>query len=456
MASCPAHIRRQSPSGHEHPIELSIPLPASSTCSEDEREGQTCDGSIKAEDSFPEEALNTSGKGANGNIIDHDMEDARSTGPAISLDELARLVELERYEGRQSLSIQNSLQQLYLSAGMDRRLSRIANMTYRKMVSLYKVSDQAGFVTIHQAYENLSTECLTAKFGPQVGSWHHRGEDSIAKPLVNPVTTWIQRLSSAAQEDVLMFLVNIRTNDGFLSDCVSGKSPTELTALTSSYQPVSLVGSVLQNHSHAKVRAEGYGCQNGTLASGLDALRTFHRNDPYHLLLYGVFDDSTNPRSIEYRLRSDTWSTTCARVLVDGKRGSDEFAITTLDAFAGLQSWVQAPQLEAFLMKCLHDGAFLLDPPQPTDFKQPVEIRNAQAVIAGSHFFDKALKTLFQLLADGPMEAGVPESALEFAHATLRKIEDPRIRLKAKTFMISRWYFQCFLSNILVYPEVRL
>lgn len=456
-----AHILPQSPNGPEFPMELKIPLPASSTCSEDGGDDVGSDnclqshGSIRAEESLHEEPPYTSGKIINDNSIDHDLKEGKATALVISLDELARLVELERYEGHQSLSIQNSLHQIYLTAGLNRRLSRIASLTYRRMVGLYKASDQAGFVAIHQAYENLSTECHAAKFGPQVGSWDHGGEDLVAKPWVASINPWIQRFSSAIQEDILRFLVNIRTKDGFLSDCISGMSPAELTALTSSYQPVALVGSVLQNHSHVKARGEGNGSRSGTLAPGVDALRTFHRNDPYHLLLYGVFDDSAKPQSKEYRLRSDTWSKTCARVLVDGKRGSDEFAIATLDAFAGLQNWVQVPQLEAFLMEVLHQGAFLLDPPQPTDFKQPVEIRNAQAVVAGSHFFDKALKTLFQLLADEPLGASVPQSALDFAHATLRKIADPRVRLKAKTFIVSRWYFQCLLSNILVYPEVK-
>lgn len=455
-----AHFLPQSPTGPELPMELKIPLPASNTCSEDgadDLESIHCfqsHGSIKAEESLHEGSSYTPGQTANDKGVNQNPKVENADPQDISFDELARLVELERYEGHQSLSIRNSLHQLYLSAGLNRRLSRIASLTYRRMVGSYKASDQAGFIAIHQAYENLSSEFHMAKFGSQAGSWHHGGEDIAAKPWTAPITPWTQGISAAISEDILRFLVNIRTDDGFLSSCISAMSPTELTALTSSYQPVALVGSVLQSHSHVKARAEGYGSRGATLTPGLVALRTFHRNDPYHLLLYGVFDDSAKPHSTEYRLRSDTWSTTCARVLVDGKRGSDEFAITTLDAFAGLQNWVLVPQLEAFLMETLNHGAFLLDPPQPTNFKQPVEIRNAQAVIAGSHFFDKALKTLFQLLADGPLESAVPQTALDFAHATLRKIGDPRVRLKAKTFIVSKWYFQCLLSNILVYPEV--
>lgn len=441
-------------------MELRIPLPASTTCSEDGGDGLGSNnlldarGSVYVDESLNEESSCRSGQISNDEGVGHTLEAKYSYVQDISLEELAQLVELERHECRQSLSIQNSLHQLYLSTGLNRRLSRISSLTYRRMVGFYKASDQAGFVAIHQAYENLSTECHAAKSGSQVSSWHHGDEDRAARPWVATLTPWIQKLPLPISEDILRFLVKIRSNGEFLSGCISRLSPAELIALTSSYQPVALVGSVLQNHSYVKTRAEGHGSRGGTLTPGLDALRGFHRNDPYHLLLYGVFDDAAQPHTREYRLRSDTWSTTCARVLVDGKRGSDEFAITTLEAFAGFQSWIQVPQLEAFLIETLNHGAFLLDPPQPTDFKQPVEIRNAQAVIAGSHFFDKALKSLFRLLADGPLEAAVPQSALDFVHATLRKIGDPRVRLKAKTFIVSKWYFQCLLSNILVYPEV--
>lgn len=446
-------------------MELRIPLPASSNCSEDGKDGQTSAGTDncfqaqglkESEESLSQEALSTPDRLVNDEDIDQGLKETGSQASYISLDELARLIELERYESHQSLSVQNNLHQLYFSAGLDRRLGRVASLTYRKMVGSYKASNQAGFVAKYHAYENLYTEWHAVRGAPPLGSRFTGGEELFATSWDTDTSSWIRTLSTASQKDILTFLVNIRTKDGFLSDCISGLSPTELTALTSLYQPVALAGSVLQNHSHAKVREEGHGYRSGTLVPGLDALRNFHRNDPYFLLLHGVFDDSSKPRSSESRLRCDIWSTTCARVLMDGKRGSDEFAVTTLDAFAGFQEWALVPQLEAFLMKNLHEGAFLLDPPPPTDFKQPVEIRNAQTAIAGSHFFDTALKTLFQLLANGPLEAGVPESALDFAHATLRKIEDPRIRLKAKTFIISRWYFQCFLSNILVYPEVRL
>lgn len=441
-------------------MELRIPLPASNTCSEDGVDGFGSNNfsdacrSVCAEESLHEESSSRSGQISSDGGVDDTHEAKNACARDISFEELAQLIELERHECHQSLSIQNSLHQLYLSVGLDKRLGRIASLTYRRMVGFYKASDQAGFVAIHQAYDNLSTECYAAKSGSQVNSWHHGGEDQAARPWVAPVTPWIQKLPLAISEDILRFLTNIRTNNEFLSGCISRLSPAELIVLTSSYQPVTLVGSVLQNHSHVKTRVEGHGSRGGILTPGLDALRGFHRNDPYHLLLYGVFDDAAQPHTKEYRLRSDTWSTACARVLVGGKRGSDEFAITTLEAFAGFQSWVQVPQLEAFLMETLNHGAFLLDPPQSTDFKQPVEIRNAQAAIAGSHFFDKALKSLFRLLADGPLEAAIPHSALDFVHATLRKIGDLRVRLKAKTFIVSKWYFQCLLSNILVYPEV--
>lgn len=454
-----AHILPESPIGPELPMELRIPLPTSKTSSEDGGDGFGSNnfldprGLIHDEESL-EDSSHRSGQRSNGEAVDHSPKVKNPCARDISLEELARLIELEYHERHQSLSLQNSLHQHYLSVGLNRRLSRISSLTYRRMVSFYKVSDQAGFVAMQQAYENLSTECHAAKSGAQVGGWYHGGEDLAARPWVAPITPWIQKLPLAISEDILRFLVNIRTNNEFLSGCISRLSPAELIALTSSYQPVALVGSVLQNHSHVKSRAEGHGFRGGTLTPGLDALRGFHRNDPYHLLLYGVFDDAAQPHTKEFHSRSDTWSTTCARVLVDGKRGSDEFAITTLEAFAGFRSWIQVPQLEAFLMETLNHGAFLLDPPQPTDFKQPVEIRNAQAVIDGSHFFDKALKSLFRLLADGPLEAAVPQSALDFVHATLRKIGDPRVRLKAKTFIVSKWYFQCLLSNILVYPEV--
>lgn len=446
----------------ELPMELKIPLPASSTCSDDE--GDTIKADLDSQIQ-PPESVETEGKSQDGSLpvlssVPSDRSaDARvktevAKTPCISLDELARLVESEQYERRRGLSIRSDMGQLSFMYALHRRLVRSSDIAYRTMVDQFRASDHSGFASTYQAIETLTIDCNATRHSTQAHD-DHSGENELDLETGEDLPhSWLQRLPPAYRNGVLAFLTNIRTNKTFLSECFSGLSSLELTALIASYQRLAPGDSVFQKHSLNKIRTMGKDPQNRVLPQKVEAIRDFNRNDPYFLLLYALFDDSSKPDSQESLLRIETWSTACARILEDGKHGSDEFTITTLDTFAGFREWKLKPKLEMFLMKILHEGAFLLDPPQPADFKQPVEIRNAQAAVAVSQFFDKSLKELFELLVNGSAQNGVPESALGFAHAVLSKIQDPRIRLRAKTFITSRWYFSSFISTVLVYPEV--
>lgn len=448
----------------ELPIELRIPLPASSTCSDEEGDTVEADWESQIQSQEPVE-IETKEKPPDGPLpvlssIPSDEfadEHAKMGGPkppSAFLDELARLVESEQYETRRGLSIRNDLGQFSFAFALNRRLTRSSDIAYRTMVEQFRANDHGGFASTYQAIENLIVDCHAAGHSTQIND-DNAGENELDPgTLEEPPHSWLQKLPPAHRDGVLAFLTNIRTNKTFLSECFSNLSSSELFALTASYRRWTYGDSVFQNHSLGKIRSMGKDPQSKTFSQKVDAIRDFNQNDPYFLLLYAVFDDTLESGTHESRLRIEIWSTACAKILEDGKPGSDEFAITTLDTFAGFREWKLRPKLEIFLLKILHRGAFLLDPPQPADFTQPVEIRNAQAAVAVSQFFDDSLKELFELLVNGPTQSGVPEDALNFAHAVLSKIQDPRIRLRAKTFITSRWYFSSFISTILVYPEV--
>ncbi|KAL8753802.1 MAG: hypothetical protein Q9184_005313, partial [Pyrenodesmia sp. 2 TL-2023] len=105
--------------------------------------------------------------------------------------------------------------------------------------------------------------------------------------------------------------------------------------------------------------------------------------------------------------------------------------------------------------KILQDGAFCLEPASrvPTNFKEPLEIRNANAVIAASKFYDKALKGLFAMLLDIAPADMMPGGLLTLIHSMLNKIPAIDVRSRAKNFIVSRWYIASFLGRILTYPE---
>lgn len=450
---------------HTIPIELQIPLPPSRASSiygdaEEQVEASKVNGPVLTENGTREHGLPEYDRGLDDemNFMDAPMEshmDMVNT-PTVSVDDLGRLFELEQYVGRHAQTVRSDLDELFRSATMSRRLLHTSSLAYGSLINHFRNNDHGGFAGAYQACEEVVDDCTQAGLPQQAHSMYGGGNKWETQDLEGQSRSWIQKLPATNQEDIFEFLLRIRTDSTFLSDCISRLSSSDLHALTSSYQFSGSGDSVLQNYIRSQSRNHGKDHAAGKLNPGIETLREFHKKDVMFALLHGIFDDSAKQGSQEYLLRTDVWSRACARLLTAGNQGSEEFVVTMLDAFSRFQEWKLKPKMEMYLMKLLSEGAFLLDPPPPADFKQPIEIQNAQAVVAISNFFDKALQELFQLLADSQPQSGVPDSALDFAHAVLSQIQDPKIRLQARMSIATRWYFSSFISNIIVHPEVSL
>ena len=447
------------------PIELKIPLPPSLGDSDEEVDNEARaqtggldptsapihneDGHPGHTDVIPKEPL--------ADPINRSPPAEAHTPSLISLEELAHLVDLERCQRSRTSSIEADLDNLSLSCGLDRRLISTLSIAYGNLIDQYKTDDQAGFGGLYEACEQLKASCETARATFTPASLDPQKRALSREDLESRSS--FQMLPTDDQSIIMAFLTRIRTEPNFLSDRISSMSPSELTALTSSYHPAGIDFSVLPNHSHGKTQFYSRDSQMMKLSRRMDNLKRFHNQDPLFALLYGVFDSSSRPDSPEHFRRTDIWSRICARNFTEGfnesKPGSDELAIAALDAFANFQDWGMKPKIETYLMKTLAEGSFLLDPDgQATTSNDPIELHNARAAIAEAGFFDKALTDLLGLLTTEPRNQAVPETALGFVHAILCKIEDRKLRLWAKHFIVCRWYFATFISSIVVYPEV--
>ena len=449
----------------ELPMELKIPLPPSINGSDEEADNAAkvlpggldpTDVPVNKDEVHPEET-DPIPKGLPMVELPGSTPAEVYTTSLVSLEELAHLVDLEMSQRGRTLSIDVDMDRLSLSCGLDRRLISTLSIAYGNLIDQYKTNDQAGFGGLYEACEQLKVSCDTATATAKLTGPNLEGD--LLRPEDLEARSGIRMLPADDQSIIVAFILRIRTEPNFLSDRVSSMSPSELTALTSSYHPAGIDFSVLPNHSHGKTQFYSKDSQMMKLSRRMDNLHRFHEQDPLFALLYGVFDSSSRSGSLEYFRRTDIWSTVCARNFTEGfnqaKPGSDELAIATLDAFANFQDWGRKPTIETYLMKLLAEGSYLLDPEhQAMASNDSVETQNAKAAIAEAEFFDKALTDLFGLLTTEPLNQAVPETALTFIHAILRKIEDRKLRALAKDFIVCRWYFATFISSIVVYPEV--
>lgn len=269
-------------------------------------------------------------------------------------------MDLESYQRHRAISALARRNHLSLSCGLERRLISTLTIAYGNMIDQYKTDDQAGFAGLYEACEQLRISCdMTGHSIEQLGLSFEK--DTI--PIEDVETrSCIQMLPPGSQDTILTFLTQIRTEPHFLSDKISKLSPSELTVLTSSYHPAGIDYSVLQNHSHGKTQIYSRDSQMMKLSRRMDNLHRFHNGDPFFALLYGVFDSSAKPSSLENHRRTDIWSTVCAQNFVkaftETRPGSDELAIATLDAFANFHDWPLKSKVETYLMGILSEGFF--------------------------------------------------------------------------------------------------
>lgn len=376
--------------------------------------------------------------------------------PEVDLEKTVELMNNAQCHGRRALAARRNKEQLAISRGVEKRLLKTMWIAYGNLIDQFKTDDQAGFRGLYEASDHLSMTCHRAHLGRIPGNNPGEARNSTRHPT-RTCTPWMQRLSTADQEVITSFLHLIRTDEEFLANRIVSLSPEQLNALASSYHPAGIDLSILANHSHGATDLYSKDSQMLKLSRRMDNLRCFHAQDPFFLLMYSCFDSNCNVSSPEYHRRNSVWSSTCAKLIVESKPGSDEFIVAAADSFMGFADWKLKRRLELFILETLVEGSFLLEPLQAASSDSGDKPRDmASPALQEADFMEQCLRTLFQLLASEPDGQFLPRACMDLIQSTLQKVGDDDLKSKAKVFFITRWYFASLLSSILLYPEVRI
>ncbi|KAL8811711.1 MAG: hypothetical protein Q9200_001574 [Gallowayella weberi] len=369
----------------------------------------------------------------------------------LRLSDVGYLFRLEQYHQNRTLSLQSTLKSRTRTYGLNGRLIPVLSSAYQAMTDCYQNGDPTRFARIYQICETLVESSAHAPLQTTMEDQMDLRDPGHIRPL-----SWLERLPHGCQDVILGFLTSLRTDSSFFADRLSALSFTELTGFLGHSHAPRRARSIFQVHSQRSASGYSRNSQPDESAPALAKFRNFHQGDPFFVLFHGIFDDACKPGTMEHFLRNRAWSTACARVISEEKAGSDEFTTNILDAFSSSSNWNMKPQLEIYVAKVLRDGAFLVDPTpkEPADFKEPLEIRNANSVIATSNFFDKAIKDLLVLLLRSSPVNMLPDGLFNFICCTLGMIQKSDVRNRARNFIVSRWFVSSFLSRLLTNPEV--
>ena len=388
-----------------------------------------------------------------------------------TLEELAHLVRLSKYQERKRANTRIRLQRSLISAALSARLTRCGEIAHRNLVDCFRTEDKKTFAGLYNAIHDVRKSCDELRrftlLEPEIGSLHSSAFQSTenlaaANNVVSDpgsprsLSPFLNDISASAREVFLNFLTQIRTNPDFLAARLCSMSTSELTALTSFHQGLEPIESVLPSHMGRTSAARGHpGATSRNSTHGpnpVGRLLSFQRHDPLSALIYTCFANSAGPDSAEDRRRTQIWASACSRLISEAKSGLEPLLVAVFNAWASMRDWSGRSNMEWYLMKILEDGAFLLDraeDQQGTRFHISGWAREGNA--AAEDFYQRAVTDLFAVI-DDEEATGIPEGFLELGNEIVKRLE-PRLAENTRTFLICKWLFQNFFLGAIIHPE---
>jgi hypothetical protein len=398
----------------------------------------------------------------------------RPENDGTTLQELAHLVRLSKYQERKRANTRIRLQRSLVATALSARLTRCGEMAHRNLVDCFRTDDKKTFATLYNAIQDVRRSCEElrryALVDPEIVAMHSPGmasSDSLETSTpsasgagagvgaaLTPITPFFHEISASAREAFLNFLTQLRTNPEYLATRICSLSNTEVTALLSFHQGLEPIESVLPFHNRPSTRGHASASNRNSahVPSAIERLLSFQRHDPLSALIHTCFANSAGPDSAEDRRRTDIWARACARLVSESKTWSETVLISVLNAWTAMRDWSGKANMEWYLMKILEDGAFLLDRAEDqlgTRFN--LSDWTAKDSIAAEEFYERAVNELFEVVDDEDA-TGIPEGVIELGNQILRHLDSKYVD-SIRRWFVYKWIFSVFLLNVIIHPE---
>jgi hypothetical protein len=384
-----------------------------------------------------------------------------------TLEELAHLVRLSKYQERKRANTRIRLQRSLISTALSARLTRCGEIAHRNLVDSFRKDDKDNFATLYNAIHDVRSSCdelrRYAVMEPDmesVSSLALGSSESLDTPTnsvvgtgpLKTITPFLHDISASARDTFLDFISQIRTNPDYLATRICSLTSSELNAFLASHKGLEPVESVLPFHSRATPRTHASAAGKNGISADIERLLSFQRHDPLSILIHACFANSAGPDSSEDQRRTDMWATALARLISEPKSTGEHFLISVLNIWTLMRDWSGKSSMEWYLMKILEDGSFLLDRAEDqhgTRFN--VSDWNQSDETAAKEFYNSAVHDLFEMVDDEDA-TGIPEGLLELGNAILKKLDHKYVENTSR-WLVWRCLFFVFLLGVIIHPE---
>lgn len=382
-----------------------------------------------------------------------------------TLEELAHLVRLSKYQERKRANNRLRLQRNLVSTALSARLTRCGEIAHRNLVDSFRRDDKENFSALYSAIHDVRNSCdelrRYALLDPEMEGLANGGlgssesldtpTNSAAMGPLKSITPFLHDISASARDTFLEFLTQLRTNPDYLATRICSLSSSELNSFLSYHKGLEPVESVLPFHGRSGGRSHASAPKNST-AVDIERLLSFQRHDPLSILIHTCFANSAGPDSSEDQRRTEIWATALARLISEPKSTGEHFLISVLNIWTAMRDWSGKSNMEWYLMKILEDGAFLLDRAEDqhgTRFN--LSDWNSSDEVAAKEFYERAVNQLFELVDDEDA-TGIPEGLLELGNAILKKLDHKYVENTSR-WLVWRCLFFVFLLGVIIHPE---
>ncbi|KAH7145949.1 hypothetical protein B0J13DRAFT_666678 [Dactylonectria estremocensis] len=383
-----------------------------------------------------------------------------------TLEELAHVVRLSKYQERKRANTRLRLQRSLVSTALSARLTRCGEIAHRNLVDGFRRDDKDNFTALYNAIHDVRNSCDELRryalldpemegLAPSLGSTDSVNTPTSFGPGANPLRTmmpFLHDISASARDTFLDFLTQLRTNPDYLATRICSLTSSELNAFLSYHKGLEPVESVLPFHARSAARSHASASGRSSTNVDIERLLSFQRHDPLSILIHTCFANSAGPDSSEDQRRTEIWATALARLISEPKSTGEHFLISVLNIWTAMRDWSGKSNMEWYLMKILEDGAFLLDRAEDqhgTRFN--LSDWNHSDEVAAKEFYERAVNQLFELVDDEDA-TGIPEGLLELGNAVLRKLDNKYVENTSR-WLVWRCLFFVFLLGVIIHPE---
>ncbi|KAJ4141961.1 hypothetical protein NW754_014750 [Fusarium falciforme] len=291
-----------------------------------------------------------------------------------TLEELAHLVRLSKYQERKRANTRLRLQRNLVSTALSARLTRCGEIAHRNLVDSFRRDDKENFSALYNAIHDVRNSCdelrRYALLDPEMEGLASAGigsSESLDTPTnsaaalgpLKTITPFLHDISASARDTFMDFLTQLRTNPDYLATRICSLSSSELNSFLTYHKGLEPVESVLPFHGRSAGRSHASASGRSSTAVDIERLLSFQRHDPLSILIHTCFANSAGPDSSEDQRRTEIWSTALARLISEPKSTGEHFLISVLNIWTAMRDWSGKSNMEWYLMKILEDGAFL-------------------------------------------------------------------------------------------------